>query len=547
MHKFETKTHTYPTYLWKIILFFLPALFYTLLFLTLTPQNTFAETNSQKDQKEQRKLIGGWYPWDPYQYLETPGKEETLTGLDFEIEKEILIRAGFKFEIPAVSWKQHNLDLETGKRDFAMGAFYTEHRAKYNYLTLPYRYEENSIFTLRETNDFPSKMTVAALIQHIKENDLKIGVIDGYRYANSLFNDFVDNPKNAKYLVVSTGDAENLDLLLSKKIDIFISDKIVGATIIWRAKKGRLIDEVELTDSRAPVYMLLSKKSVSYEEYQTINDVIRKFVGSAAYRQIIAWYLYPVLLLETIDSTWFNIIEILGIISFAFSGVIIAYRINATFLGTFLLALIPSFGGGIFRDVVFGRYPIGFLLSTVYIKIVLMVSLIGFFGFKLYQMYESKLPERIRKQIDIDSQEQHSFLEDILVITDGIGLAAFTVTGVLICLMAKVSPIWLWGPFIAFLSGAGGGFIRDIIVKDINQKKLSIAAINGVVYGEIAIFWSALLSLYLYWSASNVNPELIKIMVILTIIACFVSRLMIYIYNIKNLTFYDNTIFLTKD
>jgi polar amino acid transport system substrate-binding protein len=92
---------------------------------------------------------------------------------------------------------------------------------------------------------------------------------------------------------------------------------------------------------------------------------------------------------------------------------------------------------------------------------------------------------------------------------------------------------------LAFLSGAGGGFIRDIIIKNIHTTQQEIQAINGNIYGEVAIFWGGFLSTYLFWATANVNPTNIKTMVLLTIGACFLTRLLIYYYNIPNLYFYS--------
>lgn len=485
-------------------------------------------------------MIGGWYNWDPYQYLATPSNLESLTGLDYELEKQIMERAGYQVNIQEVSWKQHNDDLEEGKRDFAMGAFTSERRRQYNYLTVPYRYEDNSVFVRRDDANTFDFNTSSKLIASIKENNYVIGVVDGYRYANDDLNKFIEDPENKKYIIKSRTDNDSMHLLISKRINAFLCDKIVGATIIWREKRGREISEIALKDSKAPVYMLLSKKSVSYEEFENINNVIKEYVESDDYKKIISWYLYPVLLMETVDSFWFYLIEILGMVSFAISGVIIAYRINATLLGTFLLALIPSFGGGILRDVIFGRYPIGFFISTTYIFLVLIVSILGFFSTRIFKNIKEKPRYGKIEGLSMPLQKHEGLLNNVLMITDAIGLAAFTVTGVIVCLLAKVSPLWIWGPFIAFLTGAGGGFIRDIIVKDVSGNETKIQALNGGLYGEISILWGALLSTYLYFTANEVDPKNIKQMVIVTITGAFLTRLAIYFFKIPNIKFIDD-------
>jgi len=120
--------------------------------------------------------------------------------------------------------------------------------------------------------------------------------------------------------------------------------------------------------------------------------------------------------------------------------------------------------------------------------------------------------------------------EVILVVTDAIGLAAFTVTGVLVSLIVKADPLWLWGPFFAFLTGAGGGILRDVIVK--NQQ---VGAIHGPIYSEIAVCWGTLFSLYLTFIVNDVDPVKIKIAVMVTVIAAFCTRILIYYFNVSNI------------
>jgi polar amino acid transport system substrate-binding protein len=122
--------------------------------------------------------------------------------------------------------------------------------------------------------------------------------------------------------------------------------------------------------------------------------------------------------------------------------------------------------------------------------------------------------------------------DSLLAITDAIGLAAFTVTGVLVCMIVKAEPLWLWGPFFAFLTGAGGGVLRDVIIK-----KDNVEAISGEIYSEIAIFWGFILSSYLVLSAADVDPLKIEIAVVSTILLTFITRLFVYFFGIPNLNF----------
>jgi polar amino acid transport system substrate-binding protein len=498
----------------------------------LQVQNVFSQSEvmGPDSTTTNRVLKGGWYHWDPYQYLKVPGDNASLTGLDVELEKLIMQKAGFpNIKISLVSWKQHQEDLKNGTKDFAMGAFYSEERAKVDYISEPYRYEENSLYVLRKDISKHIYTNAKEFLKYIKDQKLKIGVVDGYRYASDDINNFIANPANKDNIVPSPTDNENLSLLLNGKVDGFLADRIVGATIIWREKIGRQVSEKRL-DVKAPIYMLLSKKSITPEEFKKINTAITQLKDSPEYVRTVAWYLYPILLLETTDSEWFSVIEIIGMIAFALSGLVVGYRCGASLFGTFILCLLPSFGGGVLRDVVFGRFPVWFMAAKQYLILVIVIAIIGFFGMRLYTKYGHV----IRNLIPKNHFNPTKIFDVLLEITDAAGLAAFTVTGVLVSLIVKADPLWLWGPFFAFLTGAGGGAIRDLFVK---EHKVTI--ITGGLYAESAIFWGLMLSLYLTFTASDVDPQKIEIAVISTIVLGFLGRVLIYFYKIPNIYIVD--------
>jgi polar amino acid transport system substrate-binding protein len=126
------------------------------------------------------------------------------------------------------------------------------------------------------------------------------------------------------------------------------------------------------------------------------------------------------------------------------------------------------------------------------------------------------------------------FFDCMLAVTDAIGLASFTVTGVIVCMITKTHPLWLWGPFMAFITGAGGGILRDLMIRDSRHK---IGVMHGEPYGEVAILWGAILSSYLILTTSDIDPSNIKLAVILTILLCFLTRMAVYLFRIPNLFF----------
>lgn len=479
------------------------------------------------EEKDVDTMTNGWYYWDPYQYTQATEAGPLLTGLDVELTRAIAKAAGKKVTYDPISWKEHQDFLRNGSRDFASGATYTKERAEYVYFSKPYRYEEDSLFIPRGQEELYVFQDLEGFLRLVKDKNLRIGIVEGYVYASEKLNDWLKDPKNAPHIVIERTDDKNINNVLNKKIDGFISDRIVGATLIWRSGLGDQINEVRL-NIKAPIHFMFSKKTVSQQTVREFNDAIDAAQETDKYQNIVSGYLHPLLLLQTVDTTWFRIVEIIGIISFAISGLVIAYRDKSTMFGAMIFATLPSLGGGIIRDLIFDRKPVGAMETPLYLYLVISTVFIGYIGIRFYQSYFKKF---IHKLIDFGI-DQKKIAQNVLMLTDAIGLSAFTVSGIIVSVMAKAQPLWLWGPFFAFLTGAGGSIMRDLL-----SKKRDIVSLRGDIYPEIAVTWGLFLSLFLTFWQQNLNPDHIRYAVIVTVIGAFVSRIVVYHFNVKNVIF----------
>ena len=131
----------------------------------------------------------------------------------------------------------------------------------------------------------------------------------------------------------------------------------MGATLVWRIKEKSKIAMIEFS-SKLKTYMLLSRKTTTQEDLEKINKAIDDIRENDEYNNLVSWYIYPILLMHTTESKWFQFVVLLGMISFSLSGVILGYKNGSTLLGTVILCVVPSFGGGVLRDVAC-RYPTG--------------------------------------------------------------------------------------------------------------------------------------------------------------------------------------------
>ena len=98
-------------------------------------------TTALAQQRSDERLRGGWYPADPYQYLDYSHRVPLLTGFDIEIERAIGRLMGVEIALAQLTWEDQLAALANGSVDIAAGATRTEPRERYAYFSKPYRTE----------------------------------------------------------------------------------------------------------------------------------------------------------------------------------------------------------------------------------------------------------------------------------------------------------------------------------------------------------------------------------------------------------------------
>jgi polar amino acid transport system substrate-binding protein len=108
----------------------------------------------------------------------------------------------------------------------------------------------------------------------------------------------------------------------------------------------------------------------------------------------------------------------------------------------------------------------------------------------------------------------------LIEVFDAVGLAAFTVVGVVVVLDTSAQPLWLWGPIAAVLTASFGGLMRDLFRHD-----RVVANLRGELYPEIAAVWGLALALFLEWEGERLEPDEVTLGVIVTILGAFLTRI----------------------
>lgn len=482
---------------------------------------------SQND--DDRMLRGGWYLWDPYQYVESGEGFHRLTGLDVQLVRAIAKNIGYKIQLNPIGWKEHLDGLKNGARDIASGATKTKEREEFVYFSKPYRHEENSLYVRKGLAAEYKFQGVADLLNRVPKLRLRLGVVDGFIYADPRINEFIKDPQNKELIYKFSNDFSSLNALIENKVDAFLADRIVASTAIWRTGNADSVEEVYL-NIKTPIHLIFSKKTVEPGTVELFNQSIDKTRESGQYSKIVSSYLYAVLLLQTISKPWFFAIDILGTVAFALSGLFLAYRERATLLGALIFALLPSVGGGIMRDVIVMRAPIGVLVSPTYLMTIVSIVVAGYFFIRLLHFFGFR-------KFDGDNEsttEQKSSVDAFIRIFDTLGLAAYTITGVVVSVVSKSDPLWLWGPLLSVLTGAGGGVLRDLLRTDFST---SDQLLKDQFYAEVAFIWGFALSFFITLQKEIIDPEMIFFGVVGSMIGVVVTRYFAIKYGWKSLSF----------
>lgn len=478
---------------------------------------------------EKPQLRGGWYLWDPYQFIETGVGFSRLTGLDIKLVTAIGKKAGYTIHFEEVSWKQHQNDLKQGRRDIAAGATKTPDRGAYAYFSIPYRDESNSLFTLKKAAKKIDFSSVDDLLIQVKKHQFRLGVVDGFVHVDPKINAFIADGANKDLIFPVENTLQNLDNLNAGVVDGILADRIDGSTVAWRTKDRENIQEQFI--GSVPIHLMFSKKTTPLKTVEIFNKSILSLKEGGEYADILQEYYFPILLMQTIDRAWFFIIDMIGTIAFAISGLVIAYRERTSIFGTFVLAGLPAVGGGIMRDLLVGREPIGVLKSPAYLFAIIVTVLLGAAIIRMAPFIGRIF--RIKKlRHDETAQSKTVFFRHLIDIFDALGLAAFTIVAVAVAVVSRVQPLWLWGPILAVITGVGGGIVRDMLTRE-----RFILSMRGIFYPEVAILWGLALSLFLVWHQTQLTPEEMLFAVITTLIGAFMTRLVSIISDIRGPSF----------
>ncbi|MDE6283198.1 MAG: trimeric intracellular cation channel family protein [Muribaculaceae bacterium] len=140
------------------------------------------------------------------------------------------------------------------------------------------------------------------------------------------------------------------------------------------------------------------------------------------------------------DYTFLTLIEVIGTIAFAISGIRLAAYRNFDWFGAYTVGLVTAIGGGTLRDILLD-IPVFWMQTPLYL---------GVTGISLAVVI------LFRKMLVSNNR--------MLFIFDTLGLALFVVIGIQKTLAAGY-PMWV-AIVMGVITGSFGGVLRDILINE---------------------------------------------------------------------------------
>ena len=148
----------------------------------------------------------------------------------------------------------------------------------------------------------------------------------------------------------------------------------------------------------------------------------------------------------TLAFTW-HVFDVLGTIAFALSGTLVGLSRKMDIFGIIVLAVLTAVGGGMVRDVLIDKMP-AVLVTTTNLLLAIATAV---FVSVLYGVFHV-------------TPEQKRWIAGLFHISDTLGLAAFTVTGVIAGLAQKDAQLTL-PILLGMITAVGGGIMRDVLAQ----------------------------------------------------------------------------------
>ena len=183
-----------------------------------------------------------------------------------------------------VVWAELLSKVRTGELQVTGSAYITPERLKWAKFTIPYKYEEVVAFTRNNHVNFNS---VDELINYIKSNNIKVGIMSQSSHADPKLNEYIDDSKNRMKFVAADQDVDLVRLIKANEVSIILAAR----PFLY---KTSIVSDNEFKEHRinaeTPVAFIVTrygKNAVSEEDLNKLNGAIEAFRKNGAIQKII--------------------------------------------------------------------------------------------------------------------------------------------------------------------------------------------------------------------------------------------------------------------
>ncbi|SDS61511.1 Uncharacterized membrane protein YeiH [Formosa sp. Hel1_31_208] len=139
---------------------------------------------------------------------------------------------------------------------------------------------------------------------------------------------------------------------------------------------------------------------------------------------------------------FFQVVDILGTIAFAISGVLVALDKRMDAFGVLIIAFVTAVGGGSLRDMMVGIHPVSWMTNMTYVYVIIASV-----------VFAVLLKNKI------------NYLRKSLFLFDTIGIGLYTVVGIETGIVSGLHPIICIA--LGTMTACFGGVLRDILCNEI--------------------------------------------------------------------------------
>ena len=180
--------------------------------------------------------------------------------------------------------------------------------------------------------------------------------------------------------------------------------------------------------------------------------------------------------------SFITILGFIGVVAFAISGAVLAIEKGMDIFGVNILAVIAALGGGLTRDIIIDVTPPAIFQNTASVILAVIVANICFIIAYLHKDHK-----------DIDKKIAAFYGKGMFWI-DTLGLAAFVVDGVSVCMNTQYKDNLFIVVFVGVITGVGGGVIRDVLANELPVIFVKHIYASAALIGALttALIWDIL-------------------------------------------------------